>query len=271
VSDLRIVPEDLWQAVKARQQQVRQVVRAGGNTNRAHRPLHIFSGMMRCGACGSSYVVYSKHRLGCSGRRERGICGNALTIRREELEARVLAALQTRFFENGSFEVFCQEFTAAVNEARMEHRASVTSAKRELGQLDAHKKKLITMVYGGVPVAEVKDEMIAIAARREELTRTLQTADSLPPLLHPNMAARWRDEVTHLRDALAEDRCDPDAREAVRKMVEEIRLTPRDGVLGIDVRGNLAAMLDAASPAEDWQRQITLVAGAGFEPATFGL
>jgi len=45
-------------------------------------------------------------------------------------------------------------------------------------------------------------------------------------------------------------------------MVEEIRLTPRDGVLGIDVKGNLATMLGAANPTEDWQRQITLVAGA---------
>ena len=41
--------------------------------------------------------------------------------------------------------------------------------------------------------------------------------------------------------------------------------------LGIDVKGNLATMLGAANPTEDWQRQITLVAGAGFEPATFGL
>ena len=45
-------------------------------------------------------------------------------------------------------------------------------------------------------------------------------------------------------------------------MVEEIRLTPRDGVLGIDVKANLATMLGAANPTEDWQRQITLVAGA---------
>jgi hypothetical protein len=29
--------------------------------------------------------------------------------------------------------------------------------------------------------------------------------------------------------------------------------------------------LAAASPNEDWQRQTALVAGAGFEPATFGL
>lgn len=76
------------------------------------------------------------------------------------------------------------------------------------------------------------------------------------------MASLWREQVTELRDALADNRCDPEAREAVRQMVEEIRLSPREGVLAVDVKGNLAAMLSAASPGEDWQRQLTLVAGA---------
>ena len=62
---------------------------------------------------------------------------------------------------------------------------------------------------------------------------------------------------------MTEDLCDPRAREAVRKMVEEIRLTPKDGTLAIDVKGNLAAMLATANPTtEDWERQLTLVAGA---------
>jgi site-specific DNA recombinase len=99
----------------------------------------------------------------------------------------------------------------------------------------------------------------------------LALAGTPPPLLHPNMADLWRAEVTELRDALIEDRCNPEAREAVRHMVQEIRLTPRDGVLAIEVKGNLAAMLAKASPTEDWPLQFALVAGGGFEPPTFGL
>ena len=114
--------------------------------------------------------------------------------------------------------------------------------------------------------------MEALQARKDVLLAQLSTATELPPLLHPNMANLWRAEITELREALTEDRCDPEAREAVRKMVEEIRLTPKEGMLAIDVKGNLAAMLAAASPTnEDWQRQLTLVAGGGFEPPTFGL
>ena len=183
-----------------------------------------------------------------------------MTIRRDEVEARVLAALQTRFFESGPFQAFCEEFTAAVNEARMERRASLSSAELEIGRIEARRKKLIEMVMDGVAPCEVKDEMNANAARREELKRTLELVDDSLPLLHPNMADLWRTQVYELRNALAENRCDPEARDAVRQMVEEIRLTPRDGVL--DVKGNLAAMLAKASPAEDWERQLALVAGA---------
>jgi hypothetical protein len=47
--------------------------------------------------------------------------------------------------------------------------------------------------------------------------------------------------------------------------------------LQIELRGNLAAMLSAAQKATrspetgDLELQIAMVAGAGFEPATFGL
>jgi hypothetical protein len=56
--------------------------------------------------------------------------------------------------------------------------------------------------------------------------------------------------------------CDTEAREAFRSLVEGIRLTPRDGVLAIDVKGNLAGILATASPAKDRQQHVKLVAGA---------
>ncbi len=273
VAGWRIVSDDEWAAVKARQEQMRYAVRTGGNPNRAHRPVHLFSGLLKCGACGWGFVMGSKNGLVCSGRRERGICSNDLTIRRDEVEGRVLTALQDRFFESGPFEVFCQEFAAALQVATMEHRASVSSAQRELAQLEAKRKRLVESIIAGVPGEEVADEIRALAARREEIQRLLETVIApAPALIHvPAMAELWRRQVTELRDALVEDRSDFAAREAVRRMVEEIRLTPRNGVLALDVKGNLAVMLGAADPTGEWQRQSTMVAGTGFEPATFGL
>ena len=69
-------------------------------------------------------------------------------------------------------------------------------------------------------------------------------------------------QVKGLRAALTQTRVDPtDAQESLRQLVKEIRLTPRDGALAIDVKGNLAAMLTAAVPAY-WERHAALVAGA---------
>lgn len=64
-------------------------------------------------------------------------------------------------------------------------------------------------------------------------------------------------------------------------LIEEIRLVPSDGELRIELYGELAALIALAagdSPGIKHPRalraagvQVTLVAGIGFEPMTFGL
>ena len=153
------------------------------------------------------------------------------------------------------------------------------SAERELARLEARRKKLIEMVMEGVPAAEVKDEMIAGAARREEIERRQQSLNEPPPLLHPQMAEMYRTKVTQLARALQDPESRPEATEALRGLVDAIVLTPDQGeeTLRIELRGNLAAMLGAtvqtkrSSESDDLFLQVSLVAGGGFEPPTFGL
>ena len=70
----------------------------------------------------------SANRLCCFGARDRGTCSNKLTIRRDEVEARVLKALQDKLLRQDLFE----EFTREMNRLRMEHRATLSAAEREL-------------------------------------------------------------------------------------------------------------------------------------------
>ncbi len=88
------------------------------------------------------------------------------------------------------------------------------------------------------------------------------------------MGRMYRDRVIQAREGLRHEDRRAEAVTALRAMVEKIVLTPNNGVLEIELEGALAGMLAAASPkaeAEDLQRTVKLVAGAGFEPATFGL
>jgi site-specific DNA recombinase len=220
-----------------------------------------------------------RNRLACFGAREKGICDNRLTIRRDEVEARVLKALEDKLLRQDLFDEFCDEFTREMNRLRMQHRANLTAAEREIERIEARRKKLIEMVMEGVAPSVVKDELNANAARREQLEAQLAATEEPPPLLHPEMARIYRTKVRELGKALEEPESRAEATEVLRGLVDAILLTPDEGRKGlqIELRGNLAAMLGATvqtkrSPdSDDLSLQVSLVAGAGFEPATFGL
>src|SRR5205085_1266942 len=76
--------------------------------NEFRRPKYLFSGLTKCGVCGAGFIVYSRHHLGCFGSRDRGTCTNKLTIAREEVEARVLRALQDKLMRKDFFEELCR-------------------------------------------------------------------------------------------------------------------------------------------------------------------
>ena len=57
---------------------------------------------------------------------------NRLTIRRDEVERACSEALQEKLLRRDLFEEFCDEFTREMNRLRMEHRASLSAAEREI-------------------------------------------------------------------------------------------------------------------------------------------
>ena len=131
----------------------------------------------------------------------------------------------------------------------------------------------------GVAPSVVKDELKAKVVRPEQLEAQLAATEETPPLLHPELARIYREKASELARALREPDTRCEATEALRGLVDSVVLTPdlAGATLQIELRGNLAAMLGATvqtkrSPeSDDLSLQVSLVAGAGFEPATFGL
>jgi hypothetical protein len=115
VPALRIIGDELWEAAKERQKATRRAVADSGNIGRARRPQYLFSGLTKCGVCGSGFIMAGANRLSCFGARYKGICDNGLTIRRDEVESRVLKALQEKLLNQELFEEFCDEFTREMN------------------------------------------------------------------------------------------------------------------------------------------------------------
>ena len=91
------------------------------------------------------------------------------------------------------------------------------------------------------------------------------------------MADVYREKVGSLCRALESEESRTSAVDAIRALIETIVLEPDGERLNITLKGDLAGLLGAARDSKrspdtgDLLVQIKLVAGAGFEPATFGL
>jgi hypothetical protein len=156
--ELRIADQDLWDAVKTRQQSVAVEDSSFGAWDR-RRPRYLFSGLMVCGVCGSGYAKVGANRFGCSAARNKGssVCDNRLTISQADIEARVLHGLQHHLMDPELVRVFCEEYAAELNRLRAEAGAQRGAKVAELERVKRDHAKLVDAILAGVPGDQVKD------------------------------------------------------------------------------------------------------------------
>jgi hypothetical protein len=145
VPGLRIVDQEVWDRVKARQQETRRAVvrdHAEVRPEIARRPAYLLSGLIKCGVCGGGFSKISQHPYGCSTARNKGTCDNWLTIRRAVLEASVLSDLRTHLMQPDLVKEFVAEFLAEINRlnaarevATHQQRHELADVERQIGRL----------------------------------------------------------------------------------------------------------------------------------------
>jgi hypothetical protein len=69
--------------------------------------------LSNCGVCGGGFIMAGRNRLACFRAREKGTCDNRLTIRRDEVEAGVLTALEEKLLRQDLFDEFCEKSSRA--------------------------------------------------------------------------------------------------------------------------------------------------------------
>jgi hypothetical protein len=166
------------------------------------------------------------------------------------------------------FEEFCREFAKEMNRLRMEQRAGLNGAKRELERVKRGIQKVIEAIKEGYAGPDLKAEMDGLQERKTALLAQLAAVDEPPPLLHPAMADLCRTKVEQLAGALQREDSRLEASDTLRGLIDSIVLTPQEGQLRIELRGNLAAMLTVAQQTKrspvtgDLSMPVQMVAGA---------
>ena len=273
----RIIDQDLWGRVKDRQSTSRSRVITdtdGVRSERARRPRYLLSGLLKCGNCGGGFSKISQHHYGCSTARNKGTCDNRMTIRREIIENSVLDGLKEHLMHPRCVKEFISEYHKEMNRIAATQDTDRDRLIRDLDKTERDMKKLIQAIKDGVPGSAVKDEMLILEDRRKELTHTLENAPASLPRLHPNLAQIYHDKVVKLTDALNDENSRTEAAEAIRALIDEVRLVPGGDALKIELYGELAALIGLTNEhprSKETGVQVTLVAGVGFEPTTFRL
>ena len=208
-------------------------------------------------------------------------------IRQDKLDTRVLAGLASEMLRDDVVAAFLSEYEAETRRLMAETVSARPEREAELANLDHKLSRAKAAILEGVDAMVFVDEMNIRTERRKALLaelelaeqETAQTVSPDPELLTPDLGRVYREKIEQLTAAFEDDALKAQAFEQLRALIEAVVLTPEDGNLAIDLRGELASMLSlfwsgnaiSLRGITSEVLQMKLVAGTGFEPVTFRL
>ena len=256
--ELRIVDDELWQRVKLRQAElatqfgstIEGVRKARAERlNRLRRPAFLLSGLLTCGCCGGKYGIIVNDRYGCLGHFRRGTCNNGPTIRRDDIERRVLAGLTDKLVSPEAAAVAVRAYAEETNRQNHERRAQVEADRRSLEKINRGVKGILDAIEDGMYQPAMKARMSELEQQKAEIEKRLEDAPADLPDVHPNIAEHYRAKVIRLAETLAEPEANVETREDIRSLIGEVVITPGEkrGESHASLRGELMAILDLAA------------------------
>ena len=292
VPHLRIIDDALWERVKTRQSKIRaaqtQPVGIGieGNDNplnRTHRSRYLLSGLLRCGCCGGDFTIVNKDRFSCSTRKRKGTCDNALSISRQDIEARVLVGLKDRLMDPELINAFVEGYQETIREEREKAKAAEAQIEKRKSDIDRKIAGIFKAIEDGLYEPSIKDRLADLKEQRDAIGRDTAKPEAVNPdiLLHPRAGEIYRRWVARLEHAL-EGENKLEASELVRSLIDHIEIKPSGNSNEFDAMlyGALAQILAICSEISGNKKRpedatsgrlLSVVAGARFELTTFRL
>ncbi|HEY0234355.1 MAG TPA: recombinase family protein, partial [Afipia sp.] len=259
--ELRIVPQDLWDAAKAQQDQftaryknrieaaregTKRSLARNGAMNATHRPRTLLSGLLFCGCCGGSYARRGQDRYACTNHVLGNGCDNARTIAREALQARVLTGLRERMMTPDMAAEAMRAYTEETNRLNRDRRNTADATRRELAETAKAIAEIVRVIEQGGWHRALSDRLTELEARQDSLTARMSNARQDVPDMHPGIAETYRRRIDRLTVSLAHPDDAAEAAEAIREIIDRIVITPgptrRD--LSISLQGELGTILN---------------------------
>src|SRR5258705_2004191 len=217
--------------------------------NRPSRPSFLLVGRITCGCCGGKYGIVVNGCYGCLGHFRKGTCDNGRTIRRDDIERRVLAGLTDKLVSPEAVAVAVRAYAKETNRQNHQRRAQAEADRRTLEKIERGIKGILDAIEDGMYQPAMKARMSELEQQKAEIEKRLADAPADMPDVHPNIAEHYRAKVILLAETLAEPESNGEAREDIRSLIGEVVITPGEkrGESHATLRGELMAILDLAA------------------------
>jgi site-specific DNA recombinase len=255
VPKLRIVEDEFWNLVKAKQGEIAEkfinvtaAVRehhSNKRLNSARRPKSLFSGLVLCGLCDGPCSLRGADRFVCSAHISNGSCSNGRTLARSELEQRVLGGLKERLLAPDVVAEAMLAYAEEMNRLNRERRARGDAWRAELAKLEKQIHGMVEAIKEGMFQQSMIAAMDALEARKAELSARLAEAPADTPDILPSASQLYAKKVAHLTEALNRPEDRAEAAQALRGLIERIVLRPgaKRGQIDATLHGDLGTIL----------------------------
>ncbi|MEG8017044.1 recombinase family protein [Sphingomonas sp. LR55] len=229
VPDLRIIDDTLFDAARDEIERRKRPATASSTVG-SKRAKHLLSGLIRCGCCGANYTISGKDYYRCPGQKERGTCGNRVSVRKETLEAATLAVLQEHLLTENHVRLFIEEFEHEMQRLGRQDAGMEHAAQHRLKQVTTELDNLYQNLLAGIAspvlramIAEREAEKERLAAQRVATITGKPIVVSLP---HPVLVDRFRSKVALLRQSLDDEAIRTEAAAVLSALIESVTIFP---------------------------------------------
>jgi site-specific DNA recombinase len=276
IPEQRIVPEELWAAVRRRMEIVERLYDCGpGKRPRRGRTAgspYLFTGLLECADCRGSVTVVSGQwknrndlRYGCSMHAYRGdsVCKNNLLIARGTLEKQLIAGLQEKILHPHVIEYIFARFEQQLARSISRQSSETVAARRQLLTVEAEIRNCTRAIASMGLSASLRAELTCLEAQRRELSERLESSE--PRAMKMQLRSTRRFVEARLKSLQSMFVGEPRlVRAAIAQHVEKITLKPAgktyiasgvwDWLSGVAVRMVPGARIELATPAFSGRR-----------------
>jgi site-specific DNA recombinase len=244
--ELRIIDDTTWNAV-----QHRRAKRGGATRHHASRPRRLLSGLLKCGKCGSGYVVSGADKRGpylrCSRLLESGACDNKRTVSLDAIEATVLHGIESHLCAPELVAEYVKEFHRAMTDLRDTSQGRRAELSKRLVEVEKAINAIVDAIAeGGRSSRALTQRLADLESERDVIETTIKEAVPPPIALRPDATETYREKVKDLKAALnaADQENRTMAYEAIRELIDEVVIRPHGPYkpVEIDIYGRIQSL-----------------------------